>query len=126
MMGSALLVEREVQGGGKVASELTDSQWNTMAALIPPEKSGGWPRSLDMRHVLHDTWDVTEDGFTWQMLLKERPPWQSVYSYFGAWRADGAWLALEQIVFYHPVSDTAHHEGRALLFQHCEYFAGIT
>ena len=30
-------------------SDLSDEEWDMLAALIPPEKTGGRPRTVDMR-----------------------------------------------------------------------------
>jgi putative transposase len=72
-------------------SDLTDSQWNIIQEMIPPAKSGGRRRSLDMRQVINGILYVTVGGIQWRMLPKEYPKWQSVYSYFRQWRNDGIW-----------------------------------
>lgn len=75
----------------RYASELTDSQWDIIQAMIPAAKSGGRPRSLEMRQVINAILYVTVGGISWRMLPQEYPPWQSVYSYFRQWRLDGTW-----------------------------------
>ena len=72
-------------------SDLTDSQWNIIQGMIPPAKSGGRPRSLDMRQVINAISYVTVGGISWRMLPREYPPWQSVYTYFRNWRDEGIW-----------------------------------
>jgi putative transposase len=72
-------------------SDLTDSQWNIIQEMIPQAKSGGRPRSLDMRQVINGILYVTVGGIQWRMLPKEYPKWQSVYTYFRNWRDDGSW-----------------------------------
>ena len=72
-------------------SDLTDSQWDIIQELIPPAKSGGRPRSLDMRQVLNAILYITVGGISWRMLPREYPPWQSVYTYFRTWQEDGIW-----------------------------------
>ena len=68
------------------ATDLTDSQWEIIQELIPFAKSGGRPRSLEMRQVINAILYVTVGGIPWRMLPKEYPKWQSVYSYFRTWR----------------------------------------
>ena len=75
-------------------TDLTDSQWEIIQPLIPPAKSGGRPRTLDMRLVINSILYVTVGGIQWRMLPKEFPKWQSVYTYFRKWRDDGTWQRL--------------------------------
>jgi putative transposase len=75
-------------------SDLTDSQWDIIQEMIPVAKSGGRPRSLDMRQVINAILYVTVGGIQWRMLPKEYPKWQSVYTYFRNWRKDGIWQRL--------------------------------
>jgi putative transposase len=72
-------------------TDLTDSQWEIIQPLIPLAKSGGRPRTLDMRLVINGVLYVTVGGIQWRMLPKEYPKWQSVYTYFRKWRDDGTW-----------------------------------
>src|SRR2546421_10514891 len=70
-------------------SDLTDRQWDCIKDLIPPAKSGGRPRELDMRRVVNALLYLLVTGCQWRMLPREYPAWQSVYTYFGQWRDDG-------------------------------------
>lgn len=72
-------------------SDLTDSQWEIIQELIPKAKSGGRPRSLEMRQVINAILYIVVGGIQWRMLPKEYPKWQSVYTYFRDWRNDGTW-----------------------------------
>src|SRR5437667_8480034 len=72
-------------------SDLTDRQWDCIKDLIPPAKSGGRPRELDMRSVVNALLYLLVTGCQWRMLPREYPAWQSVYTYFGQWRDDGTW-----------------------------------
>lgn len=72
-------------------SDLTDSQWQTIARLIPPAKPGGRPREVDMRAVINGIFYVARAGCAWRMLPKEYPPWETVYYYFARFKKDGTW-----------------------------------
>ena len=72
-------------------TDLTDSQWNIIQHLIPPAKSGGRPRKLDMRMVVNGIVYIVVGGIQWRLLPKDYPKWQSVYTYFGQWRDNGTW-----------------------------------
>jgi putative transposase len=54
-------------------TDLTDSQWEIIQPLIPLAKSGGRPRTLDMRLVINGVLYVTVGGIQWRMLPKEYP-----------------------------------------------------
>ena len=59
--------------------------------MIPPAKSRGRRRSLDMRQVINAILYIVVGGIQWRMLPKDYPKWQSVYYYFRIWRDDGTW-----------------------------------
>lgn len=72
-------------------TDVTDRQWHCIKDLIPPAKPGGRPRSLAMRQVINAILYIVVTGIQWRMLPKDYPKWQSVYTYFRRWRADGTW-----------------------------------
>src|SRR5215213_313789 len=75
-------------------TDLTGRQWNCIKDLIPAAKSGGRPRSLEMRQVINAILFIVVTGAQWRMVPKEYPKWQSVYAYFRKWRDDGTWQRL--------------------------------
>ncbi|MBX3061313.1 MAG: IS5 family transposase, partial [Anaerolineae bacterium] len=79
-------------------TDLTDSQWDYIKKLLPSAKLGGRPRSLDLRQVINAILYVTVSGIQWRMLPYEYPKWKSVYHYFRAWRKDGTWSRLHDIL----------------------------
>lgn len=72
-------------------SDLTDEQWELMQTVIPEPKAGGRPRSVDMREVINALLYLNRSGCQWDMLPHDLPPKSTVYEYFAAWRADGTW-----------------------------------
>jgi putative transposase len=72
-------------------SDLTDEQWELMQIMIPEAKPGGRPRSVDMREVINALLYLNRSGCQWDMLPHDLPPKSSVYEYFAAWRDDGTW-----------------------------------
>jgi len=72
-------------------SDLTNRQWEHIKDLIPPAKSGGRPRTLDMRLALNAMLYVLIGGIQWRMLPTQYPNWKGVYHYFRLWRKDGTW-----------------------------------
>lgn len=75
-------------------TDLTDQQWAVLAPIIPPAKSGGRPRTLDLREVMNTLLYQQRTGCQWDMLPHDLLPKSSVYDYFAAWRDDGTWQLL--------------------------------
>jgi putative transposase len=75
-------------------TDMTDSQWEIIQEILPPAKSKGRPRSLDLRQVINAILYIVVGGIQWRMLPREYPKWQSVYYYFRLWRDDGTWQRL--------------------------------
>lgn len=78
-------------------SDLSDDQWALALPLIPPARTGGRPRSTDMREVVNAVLYVTKNGCpkgypSQRDLPHDFPPdWHTVHSYFEAWSLDGTW-----------------------------------
>jgi putative transposase len=75
-------------------TDLTDSQWKRIEPFVPPPKTGGRPRSTDMREVLNAIFYVTRTGCAWRLLPHDFPPWQTVYDFFNKWRDDETWAVM--------------------------------
>ncbi len=69
--------------------DLTDAQWRILEPLLPPPKSGGRPRSVDLREVVKGLLYVLGTGCPWRSLPHDLPPWPTVWTYFRQWRDDG-------------------------------------
>ena len=70
---------------------LTARQWDCISPLVPSAKPGGRPRTLDMREVINAILYLVVTGCQWRLLPHDYPKWQSVYTYYAAWRDDGTW-----------------------------------
>ena len=75
-------------------TDLTDSQWGVLGAAHSGSKSGGRPRSTDMREVVNAVFYILRGGCQWRLLPKDFPPYQTVYDYFRSWRLLGNWERL--------------------------------
>ena len=69
------------------------------APLIPPAKTGGRPRSVDVREVVNGILYITRGGNDWRMLPHDLPPWQTAYYYFRRWQRDAGALWADGSVF---------------------------
>jgi putative transposase len=72
-------------------TDMSDAQWERLSKLLPPAKSGGRPRSVDLRAIVNAIFYITVAGCAWRMLPTDFPNWKTVYHYFRAWRLDGTW-----------------------------------
>ena len=72
-------------------SDLTDEQWDVLASLPPSAKTGGRPRTVDLREVVNGIVYVLRNGCMWRAMPHDLPPWGTVWWYFREWRQDGTW-----------------------------------
>lgn len=72
-------------------SDMSDAQWNIIRPVIPPAKSGGRPRAVEMRQIVNGILYMVRGGCSWRMLPKDYGPWQTVYGYFRRFRQAGLW-----------------------------------
>lgn len=72
-------------------SDVTDAQWRLIAPLIPAAKSGGRPRTVDLREVLNAILYLNRTGCSWRQLPHDFPPWGTVHFYYRQWRLDSTW-----------------------------------
>jgi transposase len=84
------------------SSDLTDQEWALLSELIPSAKTGGRPRSTDIREVLNSIFYILRAGCAWRLLPHDFPNWKTVYHYWRDWRKTGLWehinAALRQIL----------------------------
>lgn len=79
-------------------TDLTDQEWEIIAALIPAAKPGGHPRTTDMRRVCNAIYYHLKTGCQWNMLPQDFPPSSTVYSYYRKWQQRGLWEQLNHIL----------------------------
>jgi transposase len=69
-------------------SDLTDEEWALIGPLIPPAKSGGNKRTVDVRAIVNGVMYVLSTGCQWGSLPKDLPPRSTVNDYFRRWDDD--------------------------------------
>lgn len=79
-------------------SDLSDSEWAELEALIPSVKSGGRPAKYARRELVNAMLYILRTGASWRLLPHEFPPWQSVYGYFRRWCQAGVWQQVHQVL----------------------------
>src|SRR5215218_4634575 len=79
-------------------SDMTDREWAIIAPLLPPARSGGRPRTVDLRAVVDAILFIASSGCQWRMLPKDFPPRSTVQGYFYAWRDSRLWETINQLL----------------------------
>ena len=70
----------------RYASDLTDSQWETIKSLFNYQRK----RKYDLRREILDAiFYLLKTGCQWRMLPKDFAPWPNVYDYFRRWKQQG-------------------------------------
>ncbi len=71
-------------------SDLTDEEWGYIEPFIPPAKSGGGKRRVNMREVVNGIMYVLSTGCQWRYVPKDFPSKSTLHRYFDLWNYDGA------------------------------------
>ncbi len=102
--------ERALVGDFGSGQALSDDQFRLLEPLIPPPKSGGRPRTTDMRSLLDGLFYVVRTGCQWRHLPPPPafPPWGTVYGYFRDFLAAG----VGETMRHHLVTMLREQSGR--------------
>jgi putative transposase len=79
-------------------SDLTDAQWDLIEIVIPEAKPGGRPRAANMREIINAMLYLERSGCQWDMMPHDLPAKSTVYEYFAAWRTDGTWQRMLDVM----------------------------
>lgn len=80
-------------------SDLTDAQWQQIAAHLPQKRSGpGRPLKLALRCVVNAILYLVRTGCQWDALPSEYPNHNSVYYHFRKWTSDGTWRTIHALL----------------------------
>jgi putative transposase len=90
--------DRALVGDFGSGQALSDDQFRLLEPLIPPAKAGGRPRTTDMRRLLDGLFYLVRTGCQRRHLPPPPrfPPWPTVYGYFRAFLAAGAWESIRR------------------------------
>ena len=77
---------------------MTDREWAITAPLLPPARSGGRPRTVDLRAVMNAILFIASSGCQWRMLPTDFPPRSTVQGSFYAWRDSRLWETLNHLL----------------------------
>lgn len=79
-------------------TDITNAEWQLLQPLIPPAKTGGRPRTVDIREIINAILYVQSNNCSWRLLPHELPPWPTVYNYFRVWHRSGVWEKINQVL----------------------------
>jgi len=89
-------------------SDLTEEEWRLVEPLIPPAKSGGNRRRVDVREVMSAIMYILSTGCQWRALPKDLPPRSTVHEYLDRWVCDGTLDRIHHMLY----GECREHEGR--------------
>ncbi|MFD7011219.1 transposase, partial [Rhodococcus jostii] len=88
MIGS-VVARRKRRKPTPYPSDLTDTQWELIAPMVPTALPGGRPAIHDRRRIVEAILYVNRTGCSWRQLPHDFPPWQTVFGYFQRWNESG-------------------------------------
>ena len=80
------------------ASDLSDKEWELIAALIPAPLPRGRRAKWERREIVNAILYVLRSGGAWHLLPHDFPPYQTVFYYFRQWRRGGVWEQVNSIL----------------------------
>ncbi|WP_420013281.1 IS5 family transposase [Tateyamaria sp.] len=83
---------------GRYPSDMSDDEWSLLEPMVPAARSGGRPRTTDMREVVNAIFYIGSTGCQWRALPKDFPPMTTVQGYFYNWRNAGVLEAMNDLL----------------------------
>lgn len=81
------------------ATDLSDDVWTLIEPMLPVPRSGGQPRTTNVRAVLNAIFYLLRTGCQWGLLPREFPVWGTVYHYFRSWDNAGVWTHIQRTLY---------------------------
>ena len=73
-----------VREGLGYASDLSEAEWEIVAAFLPAPFAFGRPREVELREVVNAILFIATTGCQWRQLPKDFSPYSTVQGYFYA------------------------------------------
>jgi transposase len=88
---------------------LTDTQWELLRPLLPPQKPRTGRPATDHRQVVEGMLWVVRTGSSWRELPERFGPWSTVASRYQRWCKTGIWVQILRVLQAHetPISSSA-------------------
>jgi transposase len=81
--------------------DLTNTQWERLQPLLPPQKPKTGRPAVDHRRILNGLLWILRTGAPWRDLPKRYGPWRTVASRFYRWQRAGLWQHVFDAVKQH-------------------------
>ena len=78
--------------------ELTNTQWERLQPLLPPQKPKTGRPASDHRVIINGILWILRTGAPWRDLPERYGPWSTVASRFYRWRKAGLWQRLFEAI----------------------------
>ena len=85
--------------GLRYTHDLTDAEWAELAPLIPPAKTGGNKRTVNIREIVNGIMYITGTGCQWSDIPKDLPPKSTIHDYLDRWNDDGTFEHIHHILY---------------------------
>lgn len=72
-------------------SDLTDTQWEMLAPLIPEPSPNATQETIPRRELVNGVLYVLRTGCSWRQMPHDLPNGKTVYHSFRRWKLDGTW-----------------------------------
>ena len=95
-------------------SDLTDAEWGLVEPLIPPGKTGGGKRTVNMREVVNGLMYILSTGCQWRAIPKDLPPKSTIYDYFDLWTYAAPWILFHTAPWFMKLPRIVRSDGLSL------------
>ena len=92
--------------------DLTDTQWERLPPLLPPQKSPTGRPAVNHRRILHGMLWIRRTGAPWRDVPERYGGWSSIASRFSRWRKAG--IGARLLAAVQPQADAAGHRDWAI------------
>lgn len=105
-------------------SSLTDSEWEILEPLLPPEPltKRGRPVEIARRAIIDGILYILRAGGSWRMMPNDLPHWKTCYHYFRLWSKQGHWERIHHAVRDQARKATGKKKPRRLRFSTARAF----
>src|SRR3954463_7970885 len=96
-----------------------------VAPYLPEARTGGRPRTTDLRAVLNAIFYLLRTGCQWRLLPREFPRPGTVYHYFRAWKEAGVLAELQRALHAQARLETRKNQGLRFFHFGCHLHSGM-
>jgi transposase len=90
---------RHDRSGLRYTHDLTDEEWAEVEPLIPPARSGGNKRTVNIREIVNGLMYILGSGCQWRDIPKDLPPRSTIHDYLDRWSYDGTLDDIHHVLY---------------------------